>query len=286
MAGAAGLLLVASCREVERVATDSPPPETPPYATLARTHNARIDRLYKVYARGVIELRWTDQEGKHFEQGDVDLWIALPDRTALNISKFGERLMWAGSRGGTSWIFDLRSDETVLYLGSGAPGSLAPGVGPLPIDPDMLLTLCGLTRLPPSQPEGLPPVRYDAQYDAWMGTVEKPRGMTRLFLDRRTLLPVRVEALSPEGRILLHSRLALSRYEGVRISGARPVTRPAFPTLVDVFATDDSGSMKIAVRSPSEEVEDRFFDLEWLKTRFPPERTEQVDGAALDKPHE
>ena len=143
------LMLLASCQKPPIDDTDAPGLKAPRYVTLAEAHNARIDRLGTIYARGVIELRWTDDDGKHVEQGDLDLWIALPHQTALNISKFGERLMWLGSDDRQSWLFDFRGDEKVLYRATGDQRSDDRADAQLPIDPTALLRLSGLIRLPP-----------------------------------------------------------------------------------------------------------------------------------------
>lgn len=268
------LMLLASCQKPPIGETDAPGLEAPPYVTLAEAHNARIDRLGTIYARGVIELRWSDDDGKHIEQGDLDLWIALPHQTALNISKFGERLMWLGSDDRQSWLFDFRGDETVLYRSTGDQRSDDRADAQLPIDPAALLRLSGLIRLPPEEPQGPAPVGYNAQLDAWVVMIPLPSEVLRLHLDRATLLPVRVEALSPDGRVRLYSRLRLDRYESVAMVGVGPGQRPKFPTLIDIFNADDTAAVKVAARSPTDQVKDRFFDLDWLMSVFVPDRIE------------
>ncbi len=213
----------------------------------------------------MVELRWTDEQGEHFEQGDLDVWIHLPDRLAFNIEKFGQRLMWLGSSGRRSWLFDFRSDETVLHL-AGSPQEARR----LPIEPAAVLRLCGLTPLPEAPPEP-PAVEYDADRDAIVVTVELA-GPTRLFLDRRRGLPVRVEELSADGSVALYSRIKLARYEPLAV-GAAPLGGPEFPTLVDIVGADGTAA-KLAVRSPTDEVADRYFDLDWLLEVFPPDRVE------------
>ena len=269
-------MLSASCCRPSEVNKPPPQLEPPSYAAVAEAHNARIDQLARVYARGVIELHWSDQDGRHFEQGDVDLWIALPHRTALNIEKFGQRILWLGSDEQHHWLFDFREDDSVLYLGTNGEPTGGQGAGHLPIQPHTLLTLCGLSRLGPSVGERRTAVKYDAHHDAWVVTLETHTQSARLYLDRHTLLPVWVEALSPDGRILFHSELAMARYDSVAIAGAPAVHRPKFPTLVDIFSADDTDTpaIKLAVRSPTDEVQDHYFDLKWLTDAFAPDRTE------------
>lgn len=248
--------------------------EPPPaYETLASFHNKRVEMLSRVYARGNVEIRWTDDDGGHFEQGDLDLWIALPDRTALNISKFSERILWLGSRGKWAWVFDFRGDETVLSC-VGHEEFRPPGdAAGIFVVPQSLLGLCGLTRLPEPSAEH-PSVSHDPHSDVLMVTVSRQDGTRRLFIDRETLLPVGVEDLSAEGALLVSSTINLARYAPVAVEGAGPGQRPMFPTLIDIDAPDKSASIKIAVRRPTNEVEDRFFDLNWLMSAMRPERVE------------
>ncbi|MHC4430123.1 MAG: hypothetical protein ACYS0D_16225 [Planctomycetota bacterium] len=111
---------------------------------MAEAHNARVDRVERVYADGAIELRWTDEDGEHFAPGQLDLWIEPPARTAISISKGGDRIMWLGSDGPTAWAFDFRGDQKVVHVDQ----ATADGISGLPFDPAHLFGLCGLTPLP------------------------------------------------------------------------------------------------------------------------------------------
>ena len=105
-----------SCQTTPRPGAEGSKVQAPSYKAIAVRHNDRLDRLTAVNAAGSIELRWTDDEGRHFESGRAEVWIVLPDRTAIDVQKLGERLMWMGSNGSDQWMIDFRGDETVLYL--------------------------------------------------------------------------------------------------------------------------------------------------------------------------
>ncbi len=251
---------------------DGTAPDAPPWEELARTQNDRVDGIERVYGRGVIELNWTDEEGRHFEQGDLDLWLEPPDRAALNITKFGERLFWIGSDGSRTWMFDFRGDEAALLAGDAA------GSQELPLEPSLLFALCGLARLP----HAAVPVGYDAEHDAWSVAAESRGRAVRLYLDRKTLLPVRVEIPDDAGRAVLFSRLKLSRYERIAVAG-RPVgSGPRFPTLVDLLSSDDRLAVKLSVPSPSDDaLDERFFELDHLIETFKPGSVDELTGPPL-----
>ncbi|MHC4217163.1 MAG: LolA-like protein [Planctomycetota bacterium] len=260
--------LLGSCRSAPP-GPDDAVSDVPTYAALAEAHNARVDRIKRVYADGSIELRWTDEDGEHFAPGNLDLWVEPPDRTAIFISKGGERIMWLGSNGPAAWLFDFRNDQVVLHLAQPAEG----GTGGLPFDPVQLVGLCGLTPLPGTGTmEG-----HDKSRDAYAVVGEAPGSPMRVWLDRGTRLPVRVEILDPDGTAALYSELKLRRYDRIVAVGGTPGAGPMIPTLIDVHGIDGGAHAKLSIYSPTDdprEIEAHFFDLDWLKQSFPPHRVE------------
>ncbi|MEE8155219.1 MAG: hypothetical protein V3T53_09740 [Phycisphaerales bacterium] len=246
----------------------------PSYETIAARHNDRLDRLTALNAAGSIELRWTDDQGRHFESGRAEVWIVLPDRTAMDVQKLGERLMWMGSNGSDTWMIDFRGDETVLYLHDASSENQPEAADRVPIEPVTLLKLLGLGRLPAESETDSSPVTYDAGREAWVVTVREADDLLRLFFDRESFLPTRVELLSLDHEILRHSTLSLRRYDLVQMVGLVPGTQPRFPTLAEVFNADGSGSIKLALRGPTDAVKDKYFELDWLLRAFRPDRIE------------
>jgi hypothetical protein len=249
--------------------------EIPTYATLSETHNARVSRVERVYADGSIELRWTDSDGKHFAPGQLDLWIEPPARTAVYISKGGQRIMWLGSDGPTAWLFDFRDKQTALHVVRPAEG----GTSKLPFDPAHLFSLSGLRPLPAAgSVEGC-----DEALDAFVVVPDPAEGRWRLFLDRETLLPVGAEILDADGTVLLYSRLKLRRYERVDLVGATPGSGPKIPTLIDIHGIDRDVHAKLSIYSPTDdehEIEPHYFDLDWLIDSFSPQRIEGLAPVA------
>ena len=272
----ASSLLLAGCQTTGTPSDDARILQPPPYAELAERHNARLARIKQVYGRGNIELRWRDDSGDHFEQGDVDLWLARPDRLAMNVSKFSERVVWIGAAPGHAWVFDLRGDETVLHCTLDRDGWSLGTDGKLPVTPQGLLAMAGLEQLS-AEPAA---VEYDLAEDAWIVHTRRPGGSGRLFLDRATGLPVRTEELGPDGHLLAASTLKLSRYEPVSIDGLPG--GPKFPTLIDIETTI-GGSMRLALRGPTNNVSEKYFDLDWLVKVLAPDRREGDCGMLTRK---
>jgi hypothetical protein len=237
----------------------------PSYAELAAAHNARAGRVERVYADGSIELRWSDADGRHFAPGHVDLWIEPPDRTAVYVSKGGERIMWLGSNGPTAWAFDFRDRQTVLSVAG--PG--AGGGDDLPFDPADLFGLCGLAPLPAAGSVA----GFDEARDAWLVVPDPAAGAVRLYLDRQTVLPVRVERLDPRGVVVLASDLTLRRYERIEVVGSAPGSGPRIPTLIDIHGIEGDAHVKLSIYSPTDDrqqIDPNYFDLQWLIESFAP----------------
>ncbi|MHC4448409.1 MAG: hypothetical protein ACYSXF_11735 [Planctomycetota bacterium] len=247
---------------------DRPPDPPPAYAELAAGHNSRIERLRQVHATGVIE-----QDGRHQEQCRAQLWLQLPHKTALRMEKLGEVLLWLGSDEQRYWFFDgLNREETVLYVGDHDAVRLAPDRAGLATNPFALLDLMALVPLPAARGPGDPAVAYDADHDAWRVQAPGLGGPMRVFFDRSTRLPKRVEALSEDGAVVATSDLP--RYESVEQRGVAPLARPKFPTKVDISLPPGDDRVMLAVEGPRSTTNARVFELDRLIRALRPDRVE------------
>ncbi len=82
---------------------------------LIASHNARVAQLTTLDARGILEIRYRDETGSHFEQTDIELALASGGRGSLKLSKFGD-LFWIGGDGRQAWIFDLRPKPPTVVV--------------------------------------------------------------------------------------------------------------------------------------------------------------------------
>jgi hypothetical protein len=290
-----GFALAVGCESTPRIGDSSKPPAqstAPTYQELAKAHNHRIAQLQKVYADGVIEIRWHDEKGSHFEQGNMELWIQLPRNTALRVEKLGEVLLWLGSNQDHYWLFDMIADEKLLHVGRHDQTMTDQSGGALNVKPLSLLDLMGLTLLPVDL-ESTPPVGFDQSLQAWVIQTQGQGGPMRIYFDRASLLPSQVETLSTNGEIVLSS--VLKRYESVTLEGMLPVAFPKIPELVDIAGDPSAaanrsggqptvkGEVKIAINQATGKVDAdelaRVFDLQRLIKGLNPRR---IDGSLPD----
>ena len=68
---------LSGCRHKEPLI--APVIELPSYGDLIIRHNRNVERIERVWAFTTLEMWWRDDGGKHYEQGDGQLALVLPD---------------------------------------------------------------------------------------------------------------------------------------------------------------------------------------------------------------
>lgn len=273
--------LGAGCGTTQRVAQDSPAIEIPTYSAIAEFHNHRVSQLQKTYSYGVLELRWEDERGVHTEpQVDVEMWLELPDLSAIRVDKLGEVFFWAGSDEHRLWVFNLldKNDKTAIIRKRG--GRRGQEVAFFGLEPDSLLDLMGLRPLPdPGQSD--PIVVFDPEYEGWSIDGLGNDGNTRIVFDSDSLLPKRIEIRSPDGELMIYS--TLSKYASVPLSGISVLAFPRSPLWIDVVDEAGGGFAKIHLNEMTGKVSDqpfdRVFDLDRLLRGLAPDRVD--DGSPI-----
>ena len=125
------------------------PAPSPAYLAAIERQAQRLRRLQFFEGRGTVEFRWRDEKGNHFEQGDIDLYLILPNKTGFNISKLGERFAWIGSDAEQWWLFLLKEKPTSVEVHPWAQSSESVhGEGMSIVSPKAILHLAGLSPLP------------------------------------------------------------------------------------------------------------------------------------------
>ena len=276
------LLALGACSSSDpAVPLTAPPVATsvaaPSYREVAERYNRNIQRIERLWARSVVELRWRAKDRKRFEQGDGHLILILPDRLAFSVGKLGEPLLWVGSDSQRYWFIDRTdADEKVAFVGRhdrtvrGGPRN-----SPLPFRPLDLPHLLGLVPLDPDPGSTGSPVveSYDGQ---WL--VEPPGNEVRMLLDPQTALPVRVDLLDSQGysTVIAH----LERPALLTLENLPPGAYPRIATRAEVRIPGSEGHMTLFLSDPTDE-ERKFkpeaFDFEHLTEVLGPLTVEDLD---------
>lgn len=239
---------------------------------IARSEASRAGTLRLLHARGVAELRWRDEQGAHFDQGDLDLRWADGRGLAASISKFGDRLAWIGSDGARWWRFELKSVPTRLVFGPLRGGADRPrSLDALAAAPAFL----GLRPLVPV--EGARVVLREGL--AWVevtigasGGDRAEAGFDPASLEPRALLLRREDGVAVRADF---GELVAVRTDGVaegawprvprQVAARRDAEGPALSIAIDGAAADAAAADRPAL-----------YDLEELRARLAPETVEEA----------
>lgn len=273
-----------------------PQPEgIPPDAVaVSEAQRARLASIPTLALRGVAELKWTDASGAHAEDGDFELVLRAPLDTSLRVTKFGERVMWAGSGNGQWWLFEPRAQPSRVTVGAADAAGGDDGLLAL-MRPAHLLATLGLRPIEASQVRS---IEWDARTGCWRAQVHHGDALMSVELRHASLLPVAVDWLDPEGRVRLRSEMSAFAWPGAE----EAVTRPGalVPTRIAVSMFDPPADMLLVRegRAPPAQatlslnasaptdgaarIRDRLFDFESLRSALKPEVVRRVGGAGGD----
>lgn len=267
----------------------------PTPVAIEAAQRARLEKLLPLHASGQVELRWVDEDGRHFEfcRGDlfVDLTLAAAsdgtlDATpatmladgpyaALDLRKVGERFMYVGCDPKQSWSFDLRSQPRRLRVQPhGTP------VDPAAIAGLSALDLVDLAGLGPWHMEPTATVRPDDN-GKLVVIATGLGGPLLLTLDPYWLVPLRVELLGqPDGAALTST---LEEYRGIERAGLPPGGLPRLPERLRLFDATGETSVMISLATVDDDgraVAPGLFDLDRLIRILRPEVVEGLNTSA------
>lgn len=82
-------------------------------ADLVAAQRARVAMLRDFASRGSGEIHFSDDQGKHHEQAQVELaWREGGGRVALRLDKLGERFAWSGADRATGGCSSLSENPS------------------------------------------------------------------------------------------------------------------------------------------------------------------------------
>lgn len=255
---------------------ERPAGPAPAAADLREREAARLGTFRELEAGGVVELTWEDEEGEHWEQGNVELAVVAPDRTALAVRKVGETFLWLGSDEDQVWLFDLRDDdERIAYVGAAEEAGIDEGVAGVP-PPGIFLVLAGLR--PPSPAGG--EVTWDPTENAWALLTREEGATVRRYFEPGTLQPRAVEILGPDGEVRARSDLDL--FEAIPVEGAPRGAWPRIPRRIVITRPGAADRVQIELDAPegtlSARKRERQFDLDLLMRVLRPHRVEPIEA--------
>ncbi|MBL8746548.1 MAG: hypothetical protein JNK58_09370 [Phycisphaerae bacterium] len=205
-------------KDASKPAVGLPPPT---YAEIAKEYNARAARLQRVWARAVVSVEFTDDEGKRrSEQGEGHFQVIQPSMMALSAGKLSEVMLWIGCDAERYWFIDAKEKHRA-WLGrhAAATRQKIESLG-MPAAPRDLLALAGITPLP--RPTGDkrrdPQVRWSEDCRTLIFDADRAGTRWRYFINPKTYEPSRIEVIDSESSEPILSA-TLDRYDNLMIRG-------------------------------------------------------------------
>ncbi|MHB1156670.1 MAG: hypothetical protein ACYC26_07510 [Phycisphaerales bacterium] len=222
-----------------------------PYAELAERYNQRIALIDQISAQTSTTIRWTDDKGDiHFEQGDGVLRWRKPADLSFTIGALGDTKFQLGCNPRKWWVFNLGGETRIAYRGDmDVPlDSQDRRVLPIPVRPDQLIRLLGVT---PLDPAAVAVVESDAGQYRVTFPPEPALGNLRhrLWIDEQ-FRAVRIALLNDHDQILAEAKLA--RFEPLKLQGHPPGAFPAVATVIELSLTESAVTLSLRLNEPTD----------------------------------
>jgi len=232
----------------------SPEPVGPGDAETGYRTMYAMGTLDTVHLRGLVELHWSDDEGTHQEQGDLEVWMRGNDHVSARVTKFGDVYFWSGSTPEGSFTFDLASEPTTLTTADTVTGAAAV------LPAAALRRLLGIAGLPAEAVSTSGPNVVHVELDRADGSHEV------LDLDAAGRLVKHITITTADGAVVTAEHREHDR--GIRLGGH------TLARYVDVRFDSTLMRLLLAEGSSPTELPEAVFDLERLRLALRPDRVE------------
>ena len=215
-------------------------------ATVLEGLATRAELLKQLHGWGVIELQWSDENGEHFEQGDLEFWMEGSDRWAVLISKLGDPYFWIGTDGTQAWVFDLSERPHRLLSDSMDKVRAASQEDDqwLSILDTIQMMRAGLGMLRPADGQASEVSRGNE--GTWWLSIRAGAHddrQLRMQLDPDTWRPLQVELLQPDGTRAISLQSRTSRTKRVDIPGRSSLGSPIVSAVMEVRDAGPGGTL-------------------------------------------
>ena len=283
-AASVAVALLAACapRAVDSPTASSPTASSPPASVptagpacdaVAASERARVGGLQFLHAKGVAEIRWKDDDGNHFEQGDADVRWAAARGCAASISKFGDRYALLGTDGRRWWSIFPKAKPSRMEWGAIGTGAQSQGANDaLAANPRYmgLLPLLPAAGAVAEMEDGL----------AWFNLADDAANsvgiLARAGFDPVTLVPRAVRLRWPDGSA---ARVEFGEMMPVETVGAAQGAWPRIPRRIAGSHEGRGVTLSIALDSARADADaaDRpgIYDMDALRSLFAPEQVEE-----------
>jgi hypothetical protein len=243
-----GFILLLGCRAPQKPPLGTYFGPTESIGALVPRINASVHDLSTLRAAGDFEATIVDQKKSSFVNGEITLLYAKPDKLRMVGKKdIAGRIFEIGTNGQRYWLI-VRADTDTMWFGDYANlDKMGAPRGQIPIRPDLLLEVLGVSEINPNLiAEPYPVMRFNNDYDAYVITwhVKLPDRLVaqkEVWYDRQTLLPTQVLLFDANGRVVLSAKLM--RHQPVEVPNLPREQWPRVASSYRLFFPDSGTRM-------------------------------------------
>lgn len=257
------------------------PPSTP---EIVKAHNQRVDGLNSLWARHTIRVSGKLANAKlEKEEAEGFFQLILPRKVAISITKVGETYFYLGSNDELYWWLDLTEAKQGFFGRHALATTSTVDRFGIPVHPLDLIELMAVTPIDETllkSPDAITPSKWSSDGALIWYDVPARDATKRVLVDPKSLLPLCVELLDKNGKVVV--RADLSNYLDIP-SRSKPTARPRIPTRMTISVPRSDLTILINLNDPETRVpKPAAFDFAYLaQTAYPINKL--VD---LDKPEE
>ncbi|HEX8875110.1 MAG TPA: hypothetical protein VF777_00040 [Phycisphaerales bacterium] len=269
----AGGLGCASSEKTDPRPVVTKPRGTPtPIAEVVRAQNQRVDGLQSLWARHTIRVSGKLANATlEKEEAEGYFQLVLPRKVAITITKVGETYFYFGSNDELYWWLDLTEAKKGFFGRHAIATTSTVDRFGIPVHPLDLIELMAITPVDESllqKPGAITPTRWSADGELLWYDVPARDATKRVLVEPKTLLPLCVELLDKNGKVVV--RADLSNYLDIP-SRAKPGARPRIPTRMTIAVPRSDLTVLINLNDPETRVpKAAAFDFTYLAQKAYP----------------
>lgn len=248
--------------------------------------NRRVDGLSTLWARHTLRVSGKLANAKlDKEEAEGHFQLILPRKVAITVTKVGETYFYLGSNDDLYWWLDLTEAKRGYFGRHALATTTTVDRFGIPVHPLDLIELMAITPIDEAllrKPGAVSQPKWSSDGQLLWFDVPARDATKRVLVDPKSLLPLFVELLDKNGKVIV--RAELSNYLDIP-SRSKPAARPRIPTRITIDVPRSDLKVLINLYDPETRTPKAIaFDFAYLaKTAYPVHSLEDLDKPLGEK---